>query len=126
MKSAVYVSKKAPAPVGPYSHAVRRGPLLALAGQVGIDPETGSLVPGGVAEQTRRTLENLSAVLTEAGASFEDVIMMRVYLTDAAHFPEMNAVYTELVGEPHPCRTTVFVGLGPGMLVEIDALAVAG
>lgn len=126
MESTVYTSKAAPAPGGPYNHAIRRGPVLALAGQVGIDPETGSLVEGGVAEQTRRALENLKAVLAEAGASFADVIMARVYLTDVAHFAEMNEVYAEVVGEPYPCRTTVYVGLPAGMLVEIDALAVVG
>jgi len=124
MASQTFTSSAAPKPAGPYSHAVKRGNILALSGQVGIDPATGALVPGGIAEQTRQALRNLQAVLAEAGASFADVVMTRVYLTDVAHFEEMNNVYTEMVGVPLPCRTTVFVGLGPGMLVEIDLLAV--
>lgn len=116
----------APAPVASYSQAVRKGPILQVAGQGPGDPATGEFVPGGVAEQTRQTLRNVQAILAAAGATFDDVMMMRVYLTDAADFAAMNEVYTEFVASPYPARTTVFVGLAPGMLVEIDALAVVG
>jgi 2-iminobutanoate/2-iminopropanoate deaminase len=72
----------------------------------------------------RRTLRNVNTVLAAAGASMDDVIMLRVYLTDVAHFGEMNQAYGEFVSEPFPARTTVYVGLPAGLLVEIDALAV--
>jgi len=117
-------TQDAPAPVASYSQAVRKGPILQVAGQGPGDPATGEFVPGGVAEQTRQTLRNVRAILAAAGASFDDVVMMRVYLTDPAHFAAMNEVYTEVMTSPFPARTTVFVGLAPNMLVEIDALAV--
>lgn len=115
-----------PSPGGPYSSGVRIGNVVQTAGQVPIDPETGELVQGGVGEQVRQTLTNVSAVLAAAGASLDNVLMVRVYLTAVEHFAEMNAVYEEYFRSPRPARTTVFVGLAPGMLVEIDALAVIG
>jgi len=124
MSKTAITTPDAPAPVASYSQAVRKGPILQVAGQGPGDPATGQFVPGGVAEQTRQTLRNVQAILAAAGATFDDVVMMRVYLTDPAHFPDMNAVYTEFVDAPFPARTTVFVGLAPDMLVEIDALAV--
>jgi 2-iminobutanoate/2-iminopropanoate deaminase len=124
MSTRAIQTDRAPQPVASYSQAVQAGNLLQVAGQVGIDPATGELVGDEVGEQTRQTLDNLVAVLEAAGASLRDVIMMRVYLTDQAHFAAMNEVYAGFVGEPFPARTTVFVGLAEGMLVEIDALAV--
>ncbi|MCP2322062.1 reactive intermediate/imine deaminase [Hamadaea flava] len=119
-----YSTDQAPSPAASYSQAVRKGNTVAVAGQVGLDPATRQLVEGGVAEQTRQTLTNVVAVLAAAGATMDDVIMMRVYLTSHEHFAAMNEVYQEFVQAPFPSRTTVFVGLAPGMLVEIDALAV--
>jgi 2-iminobutanoate/2-iminopropanoate deaminase len=115
---------RAPAPVASFSQAVQAGNLLQVAGQGGVDPQTGEWVGDTVEAQTRQTLDNLVAILEEAGASLRDVIMMRVYLTDRAHFGAMNEVYSGYVQEPFPARTTVFVGLAEGMLIEIDALAV--
>ncbi|PRX46765.1 reactive intermediate/imine deaminase [Prauserella shujinwangii] len=117
-------TEDAPQPVAFYSQAVRKGNILQVAGQVGIDPATGAVVQGGVAEQTRQVFANVAAVLAASGASLDDVVMMRAYLTDTAHFAEFNEVYNELVREPFPARTTVYVGLPQGLLVEIDALAV--
>jgi reactive intermediate/imine deaminase len=114
----------APRPAAAYSQGVRKGGVLQVAGQIPRDPVTGDLAGTTVAAQTRRALENVRAVLEEAGSGFDDVIMMRVYLTRREDFAEMNDVYAEYVNEPYPARTTLFVGLAEGVLVEIDALAV--
>ncbi|MEV1010826.1 RidA family protein [Streptomyces sp. NPDC049881] len=121
----------APAPAHGFSQGVRKGPLLQVSGQGPQDPATGEyLHPGDVAAQTRRTLENVRAVLLAGGADVEDVVMFRVYLTERAHFAAMNEAYRAFVEENCPSgilpsRTTVFVGLPhEAMLVEIDALAV--
>ncbi|XVV01811.1 RidA family protein [Actinosynnema sp. CA-248983] len=115
----------APTPVASFSQGVRKGNVLQVAGQVGFDPATGEIVGETVAEQTRQALRNVAAVLEAGGASMDDVVMMRVYLTDTSQFGEMNAVYNEVVTQqPFPARTTVYVGLPAGLLVEIDALAV--
>ena len=121
------VTDAAPAPMPVFSQAVRKGPLLAVSGQGGADPATGAF-SSDVAEQTWQTLRNLRAILDAAGSSFEDVIMLRVYLTDREHFAEMNRAYASYleahVNDVLPARTTVFVTLPlPQMLVEIDALA---
>jgi reactive intermediate/imine deaminase len=114
----------APTPVAAFAQGVRKGNILQVAGQVGIDPATGKVVGPTVAEQARQTLRNIAAVLAAGGASVDDVVMMRVYLTDIAHFGELNDAYNEFVTAPYPARTTVYVGLPAGLLVEIDALAV--
>ncbi|MFI9387160.1 RidA family protein [Kutzneria sp. NPDC052558] len=116
-------TSEAPTPVAAFSQGVRKGNLLQVAGQVAFDA-SGAIVADTVAEQTRQALRNVNAVLAAAGASLDDVIMLRVYLTDTAHFGEMNEAYGEFVKEPFPARTTVYVGLPAGLLVEIDALAV--
>jgi 2-iminobutanoate/2-iminopropanoate deaminase len=117
---------KAPPPAAAYSQGVRKGGTLQVAGQVPVDPATGLIVGETVGEQTQQALENVRAVLQEAGSGFEDVVMLRVYLTRREDFAAMNAVYEQYVREPYPARTTVFVGLAEGLLVEIDALAVVG
>ncbi|MEV4616115.1 RidA family protein [Kitasatospora sp. NPDC049258] len=124
----------APAPAWVFSQGVRKGPLLQVSGQGPQDPATGGyLHPGDVKAQTRRTLENVRAVLEAGGATVEDVLMFRVYLTDRADFGPMNEVYGEFIAEHlpeggvKPCRTTVFVELPhEAMLVEIDAQAYIG
>ncbi len=131
MPKTAVTTAEAPAPAADYSQAVRKGNILQVAGQGPTDPKTGRFAGGTVAEQTRQTLRNVQAILRAAGATFDDVVMMRVYLTDVAHFGEMNEVYSTFVGAdglsaPFPARTTVYVGLPAGMLVEIDALAVLG
>ena len=119
-------TESAPKPIAKFSQGVRKGNVLQVAGQVAFDAETGSIVGDTVKEQTAQTLRNVAAVLEAAGASFDDVVMLRVYLTDTAHFGEMNDAYGEFMTEPYSARTTVYVGLPAGLLVEIDALAVLG
>ena len=119
-------TESAPKPIAKFSQGVRKGNILQVAGQVAFDAETGSIVGDTVKEQTAQTLRNVAAVLEAAGASFDDVVMLRVYLTDTAHFGEMNDAYGEFMTEPYSARTTVYVGLPAGLLVEIDALAVLG
>ncbi|HXJ83598.1 MAG TPA: RidA family protein [Candidatus Methylomirabilis sp.] len=114
-----------PPPTAAYSHAVRAGDFLFVTGQLGVDPRTGALVPGGVAEQTRRIMENLQTVLRGAGASLERAVMARVYLVNfAADYPTMNAVYASyFTAGRYPARTTVGVtNLALGALVEIDLI----
>jgi reactive intermediate/imine deaminase len=120
----------APAPAWVFSQGVRKGPLLQVSGQGPQDPVSGEYVHAGdVKAQTRRTLENVKAILTAGGASVEDVVMFRVYLVKREDFAAMNEAYGEFVkdncpGGILPCRTTVFVELPhEAMLVEIDALA---
>ncbi|MFF3563449.1 RidA family protein [Streptomyces sp. NPDC002574] len=118
-------------PPAKFSHGVRKGNILQVAGQVGFGPAVPGQAPApvgpGLREQTLQTLANVQAVLEAGGASWEDAVMIRVYLTDTAHFPEFNALFDEyfagLKGAP-AARTTVYVGLPAGLLVEIDALAV--
>lgn len=120
-------------PPAKFAHGVRKGNILQVAGQVGFGPAVPGQAPApvgpGLREQTLQTLANVLAVLEAGGASWEDVVMIRVYLTDTAHFPEFNALFDEyfadLKGAP-AARTTVYVGLPAGLLIEIDALAVLG
>ncbi|MDX3569925.1 RidA family protein [Streptomyces sp. ID05-47C] len=124
MTRTVITTENAPTLPAPLSQGIRKGPILQVSGQLPFDPETGEVVGTTVAEQTTQTLRNVTAVLKAAGAGLEDVVMLRVYLTDPAHLPELNEAYAAAVGEPFPARTTVYMRLPPGLLVEIDALAV--
>lgn len=116
----------APAPVGPYSHAVAsRGEVVHLSGQTPIDPATGRLVEGGLDDQVRRVFANLERVLDAAGLTFADVVKVNVYLVDMADFAALNAVYGTVFTAPYPARTTVAVaGLPLGARVEIELVAV--
>ncbi|MEY9852601.1 reactive intermediate/imine deaminase [Leifsonia sp. EB41] len=121
----------APAPAHTFSQGVRRGPFLQVSGQGPVDPETNEyLHPGDVKAQTERTLRNVETVLAAGGAGFDDVMMLRVYLTTRDDFAAMNEAYGEfLAGRVAsgvlPARTTVFTGLPRAeMLVEIDAFAI--
>ncbi len=121
----------APQPAHTFSQGVRKGPLLQVSGQGPVDPESNEyLFPGDVATQTTRTLQNVEAILTAGGATFDDVVMLRVFLTTRDDFAAMNDAYgeyltTRVASGILPSRTTVMVELPrPEMLVEIDALAV--
>jgi len=125
MSKTAVSTENAPKPPAKFSQAVRKGNLLQVAGQVAFDPATNEIVGDDVAGQTRQTFKNIEAVLTAAGSSLADAIMVRVYLTDTAHFAPFNEVYDELSGDaPQPARTTVYVGLPGELLVEIDVLCV--
>lgn len=120
-------TEKAPAAIGPYSQGVRYGGFLFCSGQIPLDPATGKIVEGGIAEQTERVLANLEAVLVAGGGSLASVVKTTVYLVDLAEFPAMNEVYKRFFpGEP-PARATVGVAKLPaGARVEIEAVAAAG
>jgi len=117
-------TENAPAPIGPYNQAVKRGNLLFTSGQIPIDPETGTMVNGGVREQAIQVLENLKAVLEAAGATLDDVLKTTVFLANMGDFPEINSIYAEYFGEDNaPARSTVQVAALPlDALVEIEAV----
>lgn len=122
-------TQDAPAAIGPYSQAVRVGEILYCSGQVALDPATGQLVPGGVAEQTARVLENIKAVLAGAGLELADVVKTTVFLKSMGDFVAMNAIYEQYLapqGVVPPARSTVEVaGLPKDALVEIEVVAKA-
>ena len=116
---------EAPQAIGPYSQAFRAGDTLYLAGQLGLDPATRELVPGGIQAETRRALENLKAVLAAAGFSLREVVQAQVFLADLADFAAMNEVYATYFPEEPPARATVQVAALPrGARVEIALVAV--
>ena len=118
---------QAPSAIGPYSQAVRAGSDVFASGQVGLDPATGSLVAGGIREQTARVFENLAAVLEEAGLDLAHIVKTTVFLKNMADFAAMNEVYARYLapeGVVPPARSTVEVARLPkDALVEIDAIA---
>lgn len=128
-KTAVFTDS-APKAVGPYSQGVRCGNFIYTAGQAALDPSTQQLIAGGITEQTRRTLENLKAVLEAAGTTLDRVVKANVYLKDMNDFAAMNAVYAEYLapqGVVAPARTTIEAARLPkDALVEIELIAEAG
>jgi len=122
MKSEIR-SKSAPAPIGPYSQGVDAGTVFC-SGQIGLDPATGNLMEGIVA-QTSRTLANLEGVLSAAGLGLKNVVKTTVFLADMGEFAQMNEEYAKHFAAPYPARTTVQAAALPrGARVEIDAIAV--
>jgi 2-iminobutanoate/2-iminopropanoate deaminase len=124
MTKKIIKTDAAPAAIGPYSQAIVFGDLLYTAGQIGLDPKTGNMVEGGVKEQAVRVLENLKAVLVEAGCDLGAVVKTTVYLIKSEDFPAVNEIYGRYFNDRPPARTTVFVsGLPKGALIEIEAVA---
>jgi 2-iminobutanoate/2-iminopropanoate deaminase len=123
-------TKEAPAAIGPYSQAIQSGDMLFASGQIGLDPATGQLVPGGITEQTKRVFENIKAVLAEAGIDLAHVVKTTVYLKSMSDFAAMNEIYAGYLapaGAVPPARSTVAVaGLPKDALVEIEVVARAG
>jgi 2-iminobutanoate/2-iminopropanoate deaminase len=124
MKKQVVSSADAPRALGPYSQAVRCGNLLFLSGQVGIDPQSGKLVEGGVEAQARQVFKNMAAVLAAAGLDCGCLLKTTVFLKDMAHFKAVNEIYAGHVPEPYPARSAVAVKELPlAAEVEIEAIA---
>ena len=118
---------KAGPPVGPYSQAIRAGGFVFVAGEKGMDPVTKQIVPGGIEPETRRTLENIKAIIEEAGSHMDRVVSTFVFMTDLSEFSKMNAIYAEYFKANPPGRTTVEVkSLPAGAHIEITVTALAG
>lgn len=120
-------TENAPAPIGPYSQAVIADGVLYCSGQVPLDPATGELVDGGIADQARRCLESLDAVCRAAGTRLSEAARIGIYLTEMSEFPDVNEAYSAFFSEPFPVRTTVGVAALPkGAMVEMDATVPLG
>jgi 2-iminobutanoate/2-iminopropanoate deaminase len=114
----------APAAIGPYSQAIKAGDFLFASGQIPLDPATGTLVTGGIAEQTHRVLKNLAGVLEAAGTGFDKVVKTTVYLSDMADFAAVNEIYATYFPQPAPARATIQAARLPkDVKVEIDVIA---
>jgi 2-iminobutanoate/2-iminopropanoate deaminase len=121
------VTDKGPKPLGPYSQAVIDGDFIFLAGQGCTNPQTGKLELGDVRSETKRTFENIRAILDAAGSSLDDVMKCNVYLRDINDFAAMNEVYETIFSAPFPARTTIQAGALPGgIAVEIECIAKKG
>jgi 2-iminobutanoate/2-iminopropanoate deaminase len=126
METQIIHSDHAPKAIGPYSQAIRVGEMIFSAGQIGLDPANGNLIGGGIEAETRRALQNLSAVLEAAGSSRARVVKTTVFLADLNEFQQMNAVYAEFFPANPPARSTVQVARLPkDARVEIEVIAVA-
>ena len=123
MRPHIIQPQNSPKPVGPYSHAVRVGDLLFCSGQIPLDRE-GKVVAGGIREQARQVLENISTILKDQSLSADNVVKATVFMTDLNEFSEMNSVYAEFFKQNHPARSTVQVAALPrGARVEIEIVA---
>jgi len=123
MSKQIVSTSAAPAAIGPYSQAVRAGNTLWLSGQIPLDPLTKELVKGDIEVQARRVFENLKAIISAAGAGFDDVVKTTIFLTDLGHFAEVNKVMAEYFREPYPARSTVGVTALPrGAQVEVECI----
>lgn len=115
---------KAPGAIGPYSQGIQVGELIYTSGQIPIDPATGTFAEGGIKEQARQSLQNIKAILEEAGSSMDKVVKTTVFLADMNDFADMNSVYAEFFSEPYPARSAVAVKTLPkNALVEIEVVA---
>lgn len=122
----VIQSDKSAAPIGPYSQAIKANGFIFVAGEKGLDVKTGKIVPGGIAAETRQTLENIKGILEAAGSSMDKVVQSFVFMTDLSEFQAMNAVYAEYFKVNPPGRTTVEVqALPAGAHIEITVTALA-
>lgn len=126
MSKRSFNAKNAPAALGPYSHAVVSGGFVFLSGQLGLDPETNALAPGGIEAETRQALGNIASILAELGLSLADVVKTTVFLRDMGDFARMNAIYGEFFPKDFPARSTVQAAALPrDGAVEIEVVAVS-
>jgi 2-iminobutanoate/2-iminopropanoate deaminase len=117
-------TKAAPAPIGPYSQAVRAGNMVYLSGQIAIDPATDKIIDGSLKEETHQIMKNIQAILASEGIGFDSVIKTGIFLTDMAFFAEVNSEYANWFTSDFPARETVEVsGLPKGVRVEISMIA---
>ena len=125
MKKIISTSE-APAAIGPYSQAVRSGRFLFCSGQIPLDPKSGQIVPGDIAAQTRRVLDNIAAVLRAEGLTFDNAVKTTIFLTDLGDFQTVNEIYGSYFKQDPPARSTVQVSALPkGAKVEIEVIAAA-
>lgn len=116
----------APAAIGPYSQAIQAGDFIFYSGQIPLDPQSGTMVAGGIVEQTRQVMANMHAVLVASGRDFSDIVKTTIYLTDLSDFATVNEIYGEFFTETPPARACVQVAALPkGAAVEIDWIAAA-
>lgn len=124
MKKAIE-TRQAPAAIGPYSQAIDSGEVVFCSGQIGLDPQSGALVAGGIEAETRRVLENIRGVLGETELNLTDVAKTTIYMVDLREFDIVNRVYGEHFAAPYPARSTVQVAALPrGARIEIEAIAI--
>lgn len=124
MEKKVIRTDNAPAPIGPYNQAIQYGDMLFVSGQIAIDPKTGELLKGSIQEETKLVMENLKAVLAEAGMGFSNIIKSSIFIMDMGQFAEINEVYAQYFDADPPARETVQVaGLPKGVNVEISVVA---
>ena len=124
MKREIIKTSTAPAPIGPYNQAVKAGGFLFISGQVALDPSTGELVSGDITEETRRVMQNLKAILNEAGFNFSQVVKTTIFLKDMSLFATVNEEYGRFFETDYPARETVAVkGLPKDVNVEISMIA---
>lgn len=119
-------TERAPAPFqgAPYSQGIVAGDLVFVSGQLGVDPESGDMVAGGIVEQTEQVMKNLAAVLEEAGSGLANAVMVSIFLVDLGDFQAMNEVYARHLSEPYPARATVQIAALPsGARIEIAVVA---
>ena len=122
----IVATSDAPAAIGPYSQAIRSGPLLFCAGQIPLDPQTGQIVSDDISEQARRVLENIAAILKAAQLNFSHVVKTTIFLTSMSDFQTVNEIYATYFRENPPARSTVAVSALPkGAKVEIEVIAMA-
>jgi 2-iminobutanoate/2-iminopropanoate deaminase len=121
MKKQVILSNQAPAPIGPYSQAIKAGQFLFVSGQIPLDPVSGELVSGDIARETQQVMQNIAAILNAAGSGWEQVVKTTIFLTNMGDFAAVNEVYATYFSADFPARETVAVaGLPKGVRVEIS------